>query len=915
MASRSKQYYDSHPEARAKKKKYDTKYHATKARRGYRSALNKKRRELGIYGKGGKDVSHTADGGYVLEEPSKNRARQGANRKSTKKAGLGAKLRNRKPGKKYEKVGETDGTVSYRKKTIFGDKTKTYKKRKDGTTGRLTEKEKFRKKDRHGSKGSKRSSSYVATTKTKKYGQTGGTIKSKKRVERKTYKDPYDKKLRKEQGKSSAKNTLGTKGEERSYRIKKYEDSQNIGPIAEDARKKRQQYIKKGKKKDTLTVVGDDGGSSYVEKTTIYKDKVRGGKKKKTSKHFYAKYGSKVKAKSGLAKWFAEDWVDIGSKKKGGGHKKCGRSGKDKDGRPYPKCVPAAKAAKMTASQKKSAVSRKRAAGNPGGKPTNVKTFAQDGLKVETSTNKRGTKKTVYSKRKYKKKPIYETYIDARGNERRIRSGYEAIEEKPKKALIVKEKTNRRGIKKTIVRGAGQLGRTVYKQRVNSVTGKTEYKKSEAGIDFSGGFFTPSGGAIDTGAIRKPQETTLTKVYDAVTRPAQIAMDLGATAFTMWAGEGVSPSSTKASPINLVGTVLKAVKGRSTGYGEEKIISKEVDKLKNRAERIERETLGRIELANINAKNKADAKLAENDAEKKLISDKNTMQTGNIKNVSYEDQLAVVTKYPSEFPGGRQGVIMNNKTTEEMNDDELKDTLALRTINHMNGDENALTEDEKKAYTTKENKRKGYLTPDGKVAHIKLLPKEQRDRWQAKIQAEIEKRKTSDLQTMSQEEYLKKDYLKDTDYKKVDRDTEDFKNWQASYGIPESKWTVGQIVYGNKVVVDIRREKVTEEIKTGVTGRGTRTQGRYTYVFMDLQDVVEQTQDEAFADAKKNGLPFFYFNGKKIKVEDDPDYVDEGQGQRKQQTVTKMSDDLKSVLKYGGKLNKKLNYGKKEKIS
>ena len=27
----------------------------------------------------------------------------------------------------------------------------------------------------------------------------------------------------------------------------------------------------------------------------------------------------------GLTKWFAEDWVDIGSKKKGGGHKKCGR--------------------------------------------------------------------------------------------------------------------------------------------------------------------------------------------------------------------------------------------------------------------------------------------------------------------------------------------------------------------------------------------------------------------------------------------------------------------------------------------------------------------------------------------------------------------------------------------------------------
>ena len=79
----------------------------------------------------------------------------------------------------------------------------------------------------------------------------------------------------------------------------------------------------------------------------------------------------------GLDKWFKQNWVDIGSKKKGGGHKKCGRSKQKADAkRKYPKCVPAAKAARMTDSQKRSAVSRKRAAGNPGGKPTNVKTFA-----------------------------------------------------------------------------------------------------------------------------------------------------------------------------------------------------------------------------------------------------------------------------------------------------------------------------------------------------------------------------------------------------------------------------------------------------------------------------------------------------------------------------------------------------------
>ena len=79
----------------------------------------------------------------------------------------------------------------------------------------------------------------------------------------------------------------------------------------------------------------------------------------------------------GLAKWFKQDWVDIGSKKKSGGHQKCGRKSAKGSKRKYPKCVPASKAASMTESQKRSAVSRKRAAGNPGGKPTNVRTFAK----------------------------------------------------------------------------------------------------------------------------------------------------------------------------------------------------------------------------------------------------------------------------------------------------------------------------------------------------------------------------------------------------------------------------------------------------------------------------------------------------------------------------------------------------------
>ena len=80
----------------------------------------------------------------------------------------------------------------------------------------------------------------------------------------------------------------------------------------------------------------------------------------------------------GLAKWFKQDWRDISSKRKDGSFAKCGRTKQKKDAkRKYPKCVPAAKAARMTKGQIRSAVSRKRAAGNVGPKPTNVKTIVK----------------------------------------------------------------------------------------------------------------------------------------------------------------------------------------------------------------------------------------------------------------------------------------------------------------------------------------------------------------------------------------------------------------------------------------------------------------------------------------------------------------------------------------------------------
>ena len=82
--------------------------------------------------------------------------------------------------------------------------------------------------------------------------------------------------------------------------------------------------------------------------------------------------------RGGLKKWFDEKWVDIGAPKKGGKYQECGRkSASSSKGRKYPKCVPIAKATRMTSSQKASAVARKRQASNSGPNPTNVSTFTK----------------------------------------------------------------------------------------------------------------------------------------------------------------------------------------------------------------------------------------------------------------------------------------------------------------------------------------------------------------------------------------------------------------------------------------------------------------------------------------------------------------------------------------------------------
>ena len=67
---------------------YDKDYQASPSRVKYREELNKEAHQRGVYGKRaskGLDLSHKKDGSLVLEKAKVNRARNGANSKSTKK--------------------------------------------------------------------------------------------------------------------------------------------------------------------------------------------------------------------------------------------------------------------------------------------------------------------------------------------------------------------------------------------------------------------------------------------------------------------------------------------------------------------------------------------------------------------------------------------------------------------------------------------------------------------------------------------------------------------------------------------------------------------------------------------------------------------------------------------------------------
>lgn len=117
------------------------------------------------------------------------------------------------------------------------------------------------------------------------------------------------------------------------------------------------------------------------------------------------------KSKGGLTQWFQEKWVDLSRPKKGGGFEPCGRE--DARGGKYPKCVPAARAARMTPEQIESAIRRKRMAESretrEGKKPIMVPTIKKESKNIPADPE-------LYARVKAEAKKKFDVYPSAYAN-------------------------------------------------------------------------------------------------------------------------------------------------------------------------------------------------------------------------------------------------------------------------------------------------------------------------------------------------------------------------------------------------------------------------------------------------------------------------------------------------------------------
>ena len=178
----------------------------------------------------------------------------------------------------------------------------------------------------------------------------------------------------------------------------------------------------------------------------------------KGSRAIYDVGKSKKQVRKDLDKWFKEKWVDISRPKEGGGFEPCGRN--DASSGKYPKCVPASKAAKMSAEEIASAVRRKRKAESTetrvGKKPINVPT------EVEKASKNVPVNSELYARVKAEAKQKFDVYPSAYANawlvrEYKKRGGKYRIEKADSPAWQTKEGKNPKG-------GLNAKGRASYKR-------------------------------------------------------------------------------------------------------------------------------------------------------------------------------------------------------------------------------------------------------------------------------------------------------------------------------------------------------------------------------------------------------------------------------------------------------------------
>ena len=82
--SKTSKYYASNPAARKKRVAQQRKINDRPEEKERRRKLAADRRERGVMGKGGKDVSHKKNGKTLLEDRCKNRARNGHGKRPRK---------------------------------------------------------------------------------------------------------------------------------------------------------------------------------------------------------------------------------------------------------------------------------------------------------------------------------------------------------------------------------------------------------------------------------------------------------------------------------------------------------------------------------------------------------------------------------------------------------------------------------------------------------------------------------------------------------------------------------------------------------------------------------------------------------------------------------------------------------------